>query len=273
MTQSVAPDQKDVFVTVRMITDADGLPATGVVAATGGHLIEYRRDAAAVVTDGGSAADLATLTTAHTDWEFLHIFDGYYTVAIPDAAFVKGVGNVLVNMRATNISGVAESVIIDKFLKFQGKATGATATTTTFPNGTRPLQGDQIYVIEGTGDRQTRLVTSVSGEIATHLAWDSGRNISTSTSTIVLIPGDETLADGGINVDVAVSTRSTLTAAQSNAEADTALVDYDTAKQALVDAKLPDALSPGGKIVADVKEVNDVAIKGVGSLDDPWNPV
>lgn len=210
MTQSVAPDQIDVFVTVRMINDSDGTPAESVVAATAGHVIEYRRDAAVIVNDSGSAADLATLATAHTDWEFLHIFDGYYTVAFPDAAFAKGVGNILCNMQATGISGVAESVVIDKFLKFQGKAASVTATTTTFPSGTTPAKGDEIYVIFGTGDRQTRLVLSVSDEEATHLAWDSGRNISTTTSTIALVPGDATLADGGINVDALVSTRSIL---------------------------------------------------------------
>ncbi len=223
MTQSVAPDQLNVFVTVRLITDADGTPAESVVAATAGHQIWYRRDLSALVTDGTSAADLASLTTAHTDWEFLHIRDGYYTVAYPDAAFVSDVGNVLCGMDATGISCVAESVLIDKFLKFQGKAAAATAITTTFPTGTTPKKGDEIYVIIGTGERQTRLITSVAGEIATHLAWDV--NISVTTSTIVLVPGDETLADGGINVDTTVSSRSTITQAEVNSEADQAITD------------------------------------------------
>lgn len=228
MTQLVAPDQIDVFVTVRMITDADGTPATGVVAATAGHVIQYRRDGAAIVTDAGAAADLASLTTAHTDWEFLHIFDGYYTVALPDAAFVKGVGNVLCNMVATGISSVSESVIIDKFLKFQGKASSVTATTTTFPSGTTPEKGDEIYVSDGTGERQTRLVKSVAGEVATHDAW--GINISDSSSTIVLIPGSAILADGGINVDTTVSSRSDLTEAQVNTQVALALDTFSTAK-------------------------------------------
>ncbi len=249
MTQSVAPDQKNVFVTLRMITDADGLPATGVVAATTGHLIEYRRDLAAVVTDSAAAADLAALTTAHTDWEFLHIFDGYYTVAIPDAAFLKGVGKVLVNMRADGISGVAESVDIDPLIKFNGKASSVTAGTTTFPAGTTPKKGDEIYVREGTGERQTRLITSVAGEVASHADWDT--NISATTSTIVLIPGSEVLADGGILVDVAVSSRSTVTPAQVNAECDTAISDVFN-------------FAVTGEVDSNVKSANDTPWIGTG---------
>ncbi len=249
MTQSVAPDQLNVFVTLRMITDADGIPATGVVAATGGHKIWYRRDGAADVDDSTSAADLALLTTPHVDWEFLHIRNGYYTVAYPDAAFARDVGKVLCGMEATGISCVAESVDIDPLIKFQGKASAATATTTTFPAGTLPKKGDEIYVIIGTGERQTRLVKSVSGEVATHDAWLV--NISTTTSTIVLIPGSAILADGGINVDVAVSSRSTLTAAQSNSEADQAIADVFN-------------FAVTGEVDANAKSANDTPLIGTG---------
>jgi len=280
-----------------MITDADGTPATGVVAATAGHLIEYRRDGAAVVTDATAADDLASLTTAHTDWEFLHIFDGYYTVAVPDAAFASGVGNVLVNMRATGISGVAESVEIDQFIKYQGKPSSVTATTTTFPSGTTPKQGDEIYVINGTGERQTRLVTSATGEVATHLAWDD--NISATTSVVVLLPGDETIADGGILVDTAVSTRSDLNTTNVNTACSAALVTYDgptraeatsdkdevlavlpsaagptraeaTADKDAVLAKLPAALTVGGRIRSAVEVVNSRVVTGTGQEGDEW---
>jgi len=250
MTQSVAPDQKDVFVTVRMITDADGIPATGVVAATAGHQIWYRRDLAADVDDVTSAADLASLTTAHTDWEFLHIRNGYYTIAYPDAAFLKGVGKVLCGMEATGISCIAESVDIDPLIKFQGKASAATAILTTFPAGTTPKKGDEIYVIIGTGVRQTRLITSVAGEAASHAAWDI--NISTTTSTIVLIPGSEILADGGILVDAAVSSRSTLTPAQVNAECDTAISDVFN-------------FTVTGEVDANAKSMNDTPLIGDGT--------
>jgi hypothetical protein len=215
---SVALDQQNVFVTVRMITDADGTPATGIVAATAGHVIWYRRDGAAVVTDSTSAANLASLTTAHTDWEFLHIRNGYYTIAYPDAAFAAGVGSVLCGMETDAASCVAELVTIDPLFKYKGTASSVTATTPTFPAGPTVYQGDQIYVAEGTGIGQTRLITSATGQVATHAAWDV--NISASASTIILIPGDETLADGGINVDATVSSRSSHTQADVRTELD-----------------------------------------------------
>jgi hypothetical protein len=218
MTQSVATGQTDVFVTLRLITDATNNPATGVVAATGGHVIWYRRDGAAVVTDSGAAADLASLTTAHTDWEFLEIRNGQYTVAFPDAAFAAGVAGVLCGMEATGISCEEVYVTIDPLFKFKGLASAATSTTTTFPAGPTVYKGDSIYVAEGTGIGQTRLITSATGQVATHAAFDVG--ISTSASTIILIPGDATLADGGINVDAAVSTRSSHTQANVRTEMD-----------------------------------------------------
>lgn len=261
MTQSVAPDQKDVFVTVRMITDADGIPATGVVAATAGHQIWYRRDGAADVDDVTSAADLASLTTGHTDWEFLHIRAGYYTVAFPDAAFIKGVGNVLCGMEATGISCVAESVIIDKFLKFQGKVVAATATTTEFPAGTLVKKGDEIYVLFGTGERQTRLVLSVSGEVATHLAFSPA--ISTTTSTVALVPGDETLALGGINTDVVLSTRSDL----STTDVDSSVVAGVSTIKAKTDQLI---FTVANKLDSNAKSMNDTPLIGTGIVSDKF---
>ncbi len=273
MTSSVATDQTNVFVTVRLITDADGTPATGVVAATGGHQIQYRRENSAVVTDGGSAADLASLTTAHTDWEFIHIYDGYYTVAIPDAAFIAGAGSVLINMIATGISCVSEKVIIGP-LKYNGQASSVTSTTTTFPAGTIPKKGDEIYVVDGTGIRQTRLVLSVTGEVATHLAWDI--NISATVSTIILIPGDETVADGGIRMDATISSRSALTSGNIETACDASLVTYDapTRAEATSDkdevlALLPSALV-NGKMDSNVARINDIAVIGAGTALDKW---
>jgi hypothetical protein len=245
MTQSVATGQTDVLLTVRLITDADGTPATGVVAATAGHVIWYRREGAAVVTDSTSAADLASLTTAHTDWEFLHIRNGYYTVAFPDAAFAAGVSHVICGMEATGISCVAELVTIDPLIKFKGLASAATSTTTTFPAGPTVYQGDTIFVAEGTGIGQTRLITSASGQVATHAAWDVA--ISTSASSIILLPGDATIGDGGINCDVATSSRSSHTQANVRTE---------------VDASNAEGVN--------VTQINSTAVTGTGTSSDLW---
>lgn len=221
--QTVAINQLNVSLRVRILDDTDGTPATGVVAATTGQEIWYQRGPnTAIVTDGGSAADLAGITTAHTDWRFIHIREGWYRVDLPDAAFIEGVGSVICGINATGFTGISVTVDISAILKFQGSPDSVTSTTTTFPTGTTPLKGDTIMVVDGTGEPgNTVLVTSVAGEVATHAEFETG--ISATNTTIVLIAGDAVLADGGINVDAAITTRAT--PAQVNTEVDTALVD------------------------------------------------
>ncbi len=250
MTGSVALNQQDVTKIVRLVTDSNGQPAEGVVAATAGHAIWYRREGSAVVTDGVSAGDLGGLTAAHGDWDFIHIRDGYYRVDYPDSAFLAGANGVLLGMEATGISCIAQEVVIDPIFKFQGHASSVTATTTTFPGGTTPYKGDTIYAIDGTGAKQTRLITSVSGEIATHLAW--GINISATTTTVLLIAGDQTIADGGINLDVAVSSRSTITEPQVNSQVSLALASFGVAQSSAllqVLGQLQNAVDTGSQLI------------------------
>jgi hypothetical protein len=207
-----------------MLDDTDGTPATGITAATSGHEIWYQRgfDNAAV-TDSGSAADHAAIGDAHTDWEFIHIREGWYRVDFPDAAFLEGVGSVLCGMNATGFTGISETIIIEPLYKFQGQASSVTATTTTFPSGTAPHKGDFIYAVEGTGIRQMVMITSVSGEVATHEVWPD-TNISATTTTILLISGQgDAMSDGGINVDALVSDAAT--PAEVNTQCDTAIAD------------------------------------------------
>ena len=78
-----------------------------------------------------------------------------------------------------------------------------------------------------------------------HGAWDT--NISATASTIILIPGDETLADGGINCDAAISTRS------SHTESD-------------VETKLESVVAAG----VNVTEINSATVQGTGSPTDLW---
>jgi hypothetical protein len=225
--RTVALNQKDVSLRIRVLDDATGIPYEGMTDVTAGHRIWYQRgyDIAAV-TDGGSANDHAGVGDAHTDWEFIHLIAGDYRVDFPDAAFLEDVGTVLCGMDATGYSCIAETVTISPFLKFQGEADSVTATTTTFESGTTPLKGDVIMVMEGTGDNGNQvLVTSVAGEVATHAAFSTG--ISATTTTIVLISGDEITAQGGINCDAQVSL--TATPAQVAAAADQAIVDASLA--------------------------------------------
>lgn len=100
----------DVSVVIRMVDSTDGTPETGVVAATAGLTITYRREGAAAValTSVSTPAinDLALLTTAHTDAGLLHIADGYYRFDLPDAAVAAGVAGVMVTATATGMVGI-----------------------------------------------------------------------------------------------------------------------------------------------------------------------
>jgi len=216
---TVALNQQDVSIRIRVLDDSDGTPMTTLAAATTGHEIWYQRGpATAAVTDGGSAADLAGITSAHSDWAFDHIADGWYRVDFPDAAFAEGEGTVLCGMNATGYTGISEVVVIEPLFKFQGQASSVTTTTTTFPSGTTPLKGDIIQVQSGTGEPGNQvLVTSVAGEVATHAAFETG--ISATTSTILLIAGEAITAAGGIEVGDAA------TPAEVNSEVDQAITD------------------------------------------------
>ena len=263
MSKTVAPNQINVFVRLRLLTDADGTPATGVVAATAGHVMWFHRaGAAAVVTDSGSAADMGALDDAHVDWEFLETREGRYWCAFPDLAFADGVGDVDIGMSATGISCVIENVVIEPLIRFSGHASSVTSTTTTFPAGTKPLKGNQILVKAGTGVvGDVVLVTSATGEVATHAPFETG--ISATTSTIALIAGDAVTANGGINVDVAVSSRSTITPPQVNEECDTSISDALLAKA----AQLPATTTPQGNVKSSLEEVaQEVEVQsGTGS--------
>lgn len=270
MPNTVALNQQDVSVRIRVLDDSDGTPYTGMTAATTGHEIWYQRgyDNAAV-TDGGSAADHAAIGDTHTDWEFIHINEGWYRVDIPDAAFLEGEGTVAIGMNATGYTGITETIVIDPILKFQGQASSVTTTTTTFPAGTTPLKGDTIMVVDGTGEPGNQvLITSVSGEVATHAEFETG--ISATTTTILLIAGDAVTGDGGILCDAATSTLAT--PAQVKSQADDALSDYDVAVQDTMEGFFQLALRSDAGIATDRSTelllINGDEGSGAGTFDN-----
>lgn len=93
MSRPVKKGSTDQSVVIRIVDSADGTPETGVVAATSGLDLRYRREgeADAALTE----SDLAALTTAHADGGMKHIGAGYYRVDGPDAAFATGANGVL----------------------------------------------------------------------------------------------------------------------------------------------------------------------------------
>lgn len=277
----VALNQTDVSVRIKMLTLADGSPATGITAASAGHAIWYQRgENNAQVTDAGSASDLAGITAAHSDWGFDEIGNGWYRVDFPDAAFAEGAGSVLCGMSTTAAAAVEVTVEINPFYKYQGKPSVVTSTTTTFPAGTTPLKGDYIMVVDGTGEPGNMvMVTSVSGEVATHAAFET--SISATTSTVLLIAGDAVSADGGINVDAAVSSRSSLSDTDINTEVNDALTNYDVATASAVTTvdTVVDAIkaktdnltfTKANEVDANTQSMNNVTITGDGSSGDKW---
>ena len=260
MGKTVAVGQTNVSVRMKMLTIADGSDATGISHSSTGHQMAYQRgENTASVDDATASTTLSAITDAHADWAVKEIsssdMPGWYRCDFPDACFAAGVGDVTLTMQTTAETCVAVTVTIEPLFKFQGLASAATGTTTTFAAGPVPYKGDVIYVAAGTGIGQSRVITSVASQVATHVAWDT--NISTSSSTILLIGGDAF----GANADVLSSTLSTLGSSDLDAETST------------VTALLPSELSDAGYIKSDVKEIADVAITGGGiELTDEWRP-
>ena len=294
--QSVALNQNNVSIHLRCLNDSDGTPATGLLAADAGHEIWYQRGFdTAVVTDGGSAADLTLITDAHSDWGFIEVRVGLYRVDLPDAAYADGVGSVTAGMNATGISSIGKTVDIGPF-KYHGTAVSVTTTSTTFPAGSNPYVGDTIYVKEGTGLGGEVLILSVVGQVATHNVFPVG--ISDSTSTILLIPGYAQL----VHLDDDITTRSTLdtddlttetaeVVAGQVTERTTVLAGQVTERNTVL-AKLPAAPGPtraeatsdkaevidklpatktvGDRLRVAVEVVNGRVVTGTGGAGDEW---
>jgi hypothetical protein len=264
-SRRVALNQTDVSIRVRILDDADGTPALGLSdSPVSDFTIWYQRGVDGTpVTETSGVSVLGSIGAAHTDWGIIEVEEGWYRLDIPDAAFVDGVEDVLCGVYSTGYTGVSVTVVIDPFIKFQGQASAATSTTTTFASADGlPVpfyKGDYIYVVQGIGIGQTRMIQSMSGLVATHAAWDV--NISTSSSTLVILPGDETIADGILNCDVATSTRSTLNAATVATEAAGALTDIS------LDKLLAGAVS-GSDVVDDSVIAQLVSSSGIADWDD-----
>ena len=93
--RSITKDALNESTIIRIIDSTDGTPETGVVAATAGLSLSYRREGGAVVALT-ALNDLALLTTAHTDGGILHIGNGYYRLDPQDTACARGTAGVLI---------------------------------------------------------------------------------------------------------------------------------------------------------------------------------
>ena len=87
---------------IRIVDATDGTPENGVVAATAGLALWYRREGA-TQTALGALNDLATLDAAHNDNGILLIGDGYYRLDLPDAACAVASSGVMIGGTATGM--------------------------------------------------------------------------------------------------------------------------------------------------------------------------
>jgi hypothetical protein len=94
--------QTDVTTYWHAYNNTTGAKRTDIVFNTTTLTLQYVRNRAAdvqAVTGGGTApVTLAADDTAHTDWGFRHIAGGLYRIDWPDAAFLTGVGFVVLDV-------------------------------------------------------------------------------------------------------------------------------------------------------------------------------
>jgi hypothetical protein len=153
----------DVSIVIRIIDSTDGTPETGVVAATGGLVLQYRRELAANVSLA-TIVDLAALTTAHTDKGLLHIGNGYYRLDLVDAACATGATGVLVHGVVTGMVVIGEYIQLVAYDAFDAVRLGLSA----MPNAAADGAGGLPISDAGGLDLDARLDAAVSSRMATY---------------------------------------------------------------------------------------------------------
>jgi hypothetical protein len=113
MSRAIKSASVDQSTVIRIVDSTAGTPEEGVVAATAGLALWYRREGA-TKTALGALNDLATLDAAHNDNGILHIDEGYYRLDLPDAAFAAGASGVAVGGTATGMVVIAAYHAIDE---------------------------------------------------------------------------------------------------------------------------------------------------------------
>ena len=200
----------DVSVVIRIIDSTDGTPETGVVAATAGLVLEYRRELEAEVSLA-TITDLAALTTAHTDKGILHIGDGYYRVDLPDAACTTGQVGVLVHGVVTGMVVIGEYIQLVAYDPFDTVRLGLTA----LPNAAADAAGglpisdaggldmdaqrsDVAAILVDTGTTLDNLVDDLESRLGTPSDLGSGASITANLVDIEAQTDDIGVAGAGL---------------------------------------------------------------------------
>ncbi|HUT88684.1 MAG TPA: hypothetical protein VMY37_04260, partial [Thermoguttaceae bacterium] len=164
MSRAIKGGSTSVSTVIRFVDSTTGIPEEGVVAATAGLAIWYRREGA-VKVDLGALNDLATLDAAWNDKGILHIDDGYYRLDVADAAFAAGVGGVLIGGTATGMVAIAAYHPIDEpadAIAISGDKTAADNLESACDNysATRGLTGTALPAVAGGANGGVPLVGS-----------------------------------------------------------------------------------------------------------------
>ena len=227
--RNITKDAVDQSVVIRIVDSTDGTPETGVIAATAGLDLFYRREGAAVVSL--TESDLAGVNSAHSDGGIKHIGGGYYRVDLPDAAVATGADGVLVAGTVTGMvvigcyvplvstAGSAPSaadvadavwdeamsghVAVGSFGQRlaalrSGTAQAGAAKTITLDAGASATDnlynGATIQIVGGTGAGQTNAIADYVGATKVATVAKTWATNPDATSTFVIIPnGTEAL--------------------------------------------------------------------------------
>lgn len=199
---------------VRIVDSTDGTPETGVVAATAGLTLSYRREGGAVVALT-ALNDLALLTTAHTDGGILHIGNGYYRVDPQDAAWATGSTGVLIFGGATGMVIIGTyHPLVDLNLEGQSAVDLKDFADDGYNPATNKVQGvvlvDTLTTYTGntpqTGDNFARLGAPAGASVSADIA-----GVQSDTNDIqTRLPA--ALVGGRIDASVGAMAANTLTA-------------------------------------------------------------
>ena len=205
MSRLVTKGTTDVSIEITILDDTDGTPETGVLFNTAGMDLKYRREGEAAVSI--TEATLAALTTAHTDGGFLEIGNGEYRLDLPDAACASGADSVVVYGTVTGMVVVPVKIQLTDF------------------------------------DLMATLNDPTSAAIA-DAVWDEAKAGHTAAGSF----GEEVQAHA---LSSEVTALNDLSAADVNAEVDTALADYDGPTKAEMDSGFAALNDPTAGDIAD----------------------
>ena len=255
----------DRSVSLTILDATDGTPETGVLFNTAGINLWYWREGAAAVPL--TEVTLASLTTTHTDGGFLHVADGQYRLDLPDAAFTAGAnfvdfggtvtGMVVIGGRvrlvdyqledAANLGLTTLSTLLSRIVGTLATGTHQPQSGDGFarlgvPTGAS-LSADLVTLQSDTDNLQTRLPAAlVSGRMDAHVGSIVAGVLTAATFAAGAFDAvwsvTARLLTAGTNIVLAKGTGVTgfndLSAAQVNAEADTALADAGLSATTLI---------------------------------------